>query len=102
MDVLERFKGHFYNWYDTKLMEPLCPLYISTVDSGNLSGHLLILSQGLVEIRDDMVFTPQALSGLKDTLILLLDTAKGQMGKGERDKEQDKERDKEGTKGRQA
>lgn len=84
MDALERFKGHFYNWYDTKLMEPLCPLYISTVDSGNLSGHLLILSQGLVEIRDDMVFTPQALSGLKDTLILLLDTAKGQTGKGDR------------------
>lgn len=77
MDDLERFRGHFYNWYDTKLLEPLCPLYISTVDSGNLAGHLLILRQGLTEIPDQKIFPPQALSGLEDTLSLLLDTAKG-------------------------
>jgi cyclic beta-1,2-glucan synthetase len=76
MDDLERFRGHFYNWYDTKLLKPLCPLYISTVDSGNLAGHLLILKQGLMEIPDQKIFPPQALSGLKDTLSLLLEAAK--------------------------
>jgi hypothetical protein len=82
MDDLERFRGHFYNWYDTKLLKPLCPLYISTVDSGNLSGHLLILKQGLMEVPDQKIFPPQALSGLKDTLSLLLETAKGDEVRG--------------------
>ncbi|HEX2720933.1 MAG TPA: hypothetical protein VHM71_08270, partial [Candidatus Deferrimicrobium sp.] len=37
MDTLARHRGHFFNWYDTKSLEPLLPLYVSTVDSGNLS-----------------------------------------------------------------
>src|SRR5258708_17531486 len=37
MKGLERFRGHFYNWYDTKSLQPLPPLYVSTVDSGNLA-----------------------------------------------------------------
>ena len=37
MEALEKYKGHFYNWYDTRTMKPLYPRYISTVDSGNLS-----------------------------------------------------------------
>lgn len=82
MEGLDRFKGHFYNWYDIRGMKPLCPLYISTVDSGNLAGHLLILSQGLVEIMDFKVVPPQLLQGLEETLMLLLDAAKGQAKKG--------------------
>ena len=41
MDLLERYRGHFCNWYDTQSLKPLMPIYISTVDSGNLAGHLL-------------------------------------------------------------
>ena len=37
MEALERHRGHFYNWYDTQSLKPLPPLYISTVDSGNLA-----------------------------------------------------------------
>ena len=33
---LERWNGNFYNWYNTKTLEPLIPKFISTVDSGNL------------------------------------------------------------------
>jgi len=51
MKVLERFQGHFYNWYDIKLLLPMQPKYISTVDSGNLAGHLLTLQQGLSSFR---------------------------------------------------
>ena len=46
MEALERYRGHFFNWYDTQSLKPLQPLYISTVDSGNLAGHLLTLRPG--------------------------------------------------------
>ncbi len=52
MEALERHRGHFYNWYDTQTLDPLPPLYISTVDSGNLAGHLLTLRPGLLAIPD--------------------------------------------------
>ncbi len=48
MEGLERHQGHFYNWYDTQSLKPLPPLYISSVDSGNLAGHLLTLRPGLL------------------------------------------------------
>ena len=44
---LERYEGHFLNWYDTRTLAPLLPRYVSTVDSGNLAGMLTALSQGL-------------------------------------------------------
>jgi cyclic beta-1,2-glucan synthetase len=40
---MNRFRGHFYNWYDTADLRPLDPKYISSVDSGNLAGHLIAL-----------------------------------------------------------
>ncbi|KAA6205198.1 MAG: protein ndvB [Candidatus Tokpelaia sp.] len=47
LDRLEKFHGHIYNWYETDTLEPSEPLYISTVDSGNLAGHLLALAAAL-------------------------------------------------------
>ena len=44
IDELERFRGHLYNWYDTRDLRPLRAEYVSTVDSGNLAGHLLALA----------------------------------------------------------
>jgi cyclic beta-1,2-glucan synthetase len=41
LQKLPRHRGHFLNWYDTQTLAPLLPQYVSTVDSGNLSGHLL-------------------------------------------------------------
>ena len=46
MKSMERHRGHFYNWYDTQSLKPLLPMYISTVDSGNLAAHLLTLQAG--------------------------------------------------------
>ncbi|HEY3914358.1 MAG TPA: glycosyltransferase family 2 protein, partial [Verrucomicrobiae bacterium] len=71
MQRLERYRGHFYNWYDTRTTRPLIPLYISSVDSGNLSGHLLTLGSGLRELCDQPIFTPQIFEGLRDTLRVL-------------------------------
>ncbi len=33
---LERHRGHFYNWYNTRTLQPAEPRYVSSVDSGNL------------------------------------------------------------------
>ena len=52
LDALERYRGHFYNWYDTQTLQPLRPRYVSTVDSGNLAGHLLTLRAGLLALAD--------------------------------------------------
>ncbi len=75
MESLERHRGHFYNWYETQSLEPLFPLYISSVDSGNLIGYLLILRSGLFSIPDHKITGPQILAGLKDTLEIFADTA---------------------------
>ncbi len=72
---LERFRGHFYNWYDTRTLKPLPPLYVSTVDSGNLAGHLLTLSAGLVECADQKILGPQIFSGLRATIGVLRELA---------------------------
>jgi cyclic beta-1,2-glucan synthetase len=47
--TLQRHRGHFLNWYDTQSLVPLLPMYVSTVDSGNLSGHLLAVGQACRE-----------------------------------------------------
>jgi cyclic beta-1,2-glucan synthetase len=47
---MARLCGHFYNWYDLHDLRVLEPAYISTVDSGNLAGHLIALRQACLEI----------------------------------------------------
>jgi cyclic beta-1,2-glucan synthetase len=71
MAELERHRGHFYNWYDTQSLRPLHPAYISTVDSGNLAGHLLTLRPGLIELLDRPILEPRWLDGLSDALGIL-------------------------------
>ncbi len=66
MTGLERHRGHFYNWYDTQSLRPLPPAYVSTVDSGNLAGHLLTLRPGLTTLLDCPILTPRWLDGLSD------------------------------------
>ena len=73
MAELERYRGHFYNWYDTQSLKPLQPIYISSVDSGNLAGALLTLQPGLLAIADAPVVSARLFDGLHDTLCLLLE-----------------------------
>ena len=74
MDKLERHQGHFYNWYDTQTLKPLHPIYISTVDSGNLAGHLLTLQPGLTGMFDQPVLGPQIIDGMLATVRVLEET----------------------------
>ena len=71
---LERYKGHFFNWYDTQSLDPLLPKYISTVDSGNLVGHLLVLRQGILAIPHQKLLHVKLCEGLRDTLRVLMDS----------------------------
>ena len=57
--TLERHEGHFLNWYDTQTQAALSPRYVSTVDSGNLCGHLLAVSHACRELAD-APFEPSA------------------------------------------
>jgi cyclic beta-1,2-glucan synthetase len=71
MAKMDRFQGHFYNWYDTQTLEILPPAYISTVDSGNLIGHLLTLKQGLIALNDKKLFNVKLFEGLYTTADIL-------------------------------
>ena len=50
LDQLPTYRGHFFNWYDLHSLRVLEPAYISTVDSGNLAGHLVALQQACLEL----------------------------------------------------
>lgn len=71
MDALERYRGHFLNWYDTSDLRPLEPRYISTVDSGNLAGHLIALANACRFWREHSHIDAGSLfAGLFDNLAL--------------------------------
>ena len=60
MERLKRFRGHFFNWYDTSDLRPLEPPYVSTVDSGNLAGHLIALANACAAWRGEPPRIPTA------------------------------------------
>lgn len=71
LDRLERHRGHWLNWYDTQTLQTLRPAYVSSVDSGNLAGHLLTLRAGLHELAAAGPDPARLLRGLEDPLRLL-------------------------------
>ncbi|HVN88928.1 MAG TPA: glucoamylase family protein [Candidatus Binataceae bacterium] len=68
MGGLERFRGHFYNWYDTQRLSPLDPKYVSSVDSGNLAGHLIALGNAMRDMADGPAISAEWRSGIDDAL----------------------------------
>ena len=76
LEKLERYRGHFYNWYDTHDLRPLDPKYISTVDSGNLAGHLLALEGACRTWLGGSYPAHIDTSGMLDTLEQLQDVAR--------------------------
>ena len=89
LERLERFRGHFLNWYDTRTLEPLLSRYVSTVDSGNFAACLRILGQACQQIPSTPVLRWQRWEGVADTFALLddfvrdLETAKNIPAAGE-------------------
>ncbi|MGZ6257798.1 MAG: glucoamylase family protein, partial [Candidatus Limnocylindrales bacterium] len=80
---LERFRGHLYNWYDTRDLHQLEPAYVSSVDSGNLAGHLLALSNACRQMIDQPLPVAVALAGIGDAVALTREAA-GAIGEDRR------------------
>lgn len=75
---VKKFRGHLYNWYDTSDLRPLEPLYVSTVDSGNLAGHLVAVAETCTAWQRDPSVLPDttrstAAEGSTDALLLAND-----------------------------
>lgn len=68
LDALPRWQGHFYNWYDTVSLTPLAPLYVSTVDSGNLVAYLITVRQSIAEYMERSLAGSHLVQGLLDTV----------------------------------
>ena len=68
---LDLFRGHLYNWYDTSTLHPLEPKYISSVDSGNLAGHLLAVSSACREFLKQFFHGEKLTVGAGDSIQLL-------------------------------
>jgi cyclic beta-1,2-glucan synthetase len=71
MNQLERHRGHFYNWYGTADLHPLEPQYISSVDSGNLAGHLIALWNACSDMAARPLLEANWRAGIEDALDLL-------------------------------
>jgi cyclic beta-1,2-glucan synthetase len=69
-DKLEKYRGHFLNWYETSTLRPLQPAYVSTVDSGNLLACLLALRNGLADKQSEVIPPATTADGLLDLLEL--------------------------------
>jgi cyclic beta-1,2-glucan synthetase len=75
LNRMERFRGHFYNWYDTRDLRVLDPRYVSSVDSGNLAGHLIALANACREWRLSPPSAASRRAGLADTIALAAEEA---------------------------
>ncbi len=70
MGRMPRFRGHFYNWYDTTDLRVLDPAYVSSVDSGNLAGHLIAVAQSCRDWAASGSGNLPLSAGLRDALDL--------------------------------
>lgn len=71
MAGLDRYRGHFYNWYDTESLRALDPQYVSSVDSGNLAGHLIALAGTCEDWCTRALDDAKRLAGIVDALSLV-------------------------------
>ena len=70
LERMRRFRGHFFNWYDLRDLSVLEPAYVSTVDSGNLAGHLVALRQACLALADEPVLDARVWRALETALAL--------------------------------
>ncbi len=73
LEEMPRYRGHFFNWYETSARRPLTPRYVSTVDSGNLAASLATLRQGCLLLLKQPILEPGTLEGLRDHVQRLRD-----------------------------
>ena len=72
LERMPKLRGHLYNWSDTADLRVLDPPYVSTVDSGNLAGHLIAVAQACAETARAPSHEGDWRAGFADTLALAL------------------------------
>jgi hypothetical protein len=70
---LPKYRGHLYNWYDTRTLKTMPPLFVSAVDNGNLVASLWTLEEGCLDQLRKPLFSPALTDGLWDHLRILTD-----------------------------
>jgi len=70
---LKKYRGHLFNWYDTRTLQPLAPWFVSSVDSGNLMASLWTLQQGCREALRKPLLQSSVLEGFMDCVRVLED-----------------------------
>ncbi len=70
IEKLEKWNGHLFNWYNTTNLEILRPKFVSTVDSGNFVGYLMVLYEGFKEYRNKPIYDEAIIEGVLDLLEL--------------------------------
>ena len=69
---MEKLNGHLFNWYDTRDLSVLQPRYVSSVDSGNMAGHLVTLAAALRQwSHETIVHVPTDPQWIGDVLNVL-------------------------------
>ena len=75
VERMPKLKGQLYNWYATDTLEPVEPLFVSTVDNGNLLSSLWTLKHGCLDAIKQPLFRPALWQGIHDHVDLLAELA---------------------------
>jgi len=70
IEKMEKWNGHLFNWYNTTNLEILRPRFVSTVDSGNFAGYLMVLKEGLLQYQNRPIYDEVIIDGIFDLLEL--------------------------------
>lgn len=73
LEKMDKWNGHLFNWYDTESLAPLSNRYVSSVDSGNLVGCLLLTAQSLRSHLEEVDAHLRELSSRVDALAAAMD-----------------------------
>ena len=65
-EKLEKYRGHIFNWYDTRTLKPIAPMTISSVDSGNLAASFYTLRSGCRSLLRAALLDRALFSGIRD------------------------------------
>ena len=76
LEHMRRHQGHFFNWYDLRDLSVLEPAYVSTVDSGNLAGHLVALRQACLAAIDEPLLDARACRALEAAIAVATERAR--------------------------
>lgn len=76
VQMMPKWRGHLYNWYETGSLDPVAPLFVSTVDNGNLVASLWTLKQGCLDMIQAPLLRPALWMGLRDVAVQLAESAR--------------------------